>query len=83
MPRARRSDRNRSRLSHSTLVIAAPASTNPRIVGSSTGKQMKPFEGQLSRLRTMEEAEARLRRLGFRRFAIPVGLWRQPEPAHV
>ena len=42
---------------------------------------MKPFEGQLSRLRTMEEA--RLRRLGFRRFAIPVGLWRQPEPLTV
>ena len=42
---------------------------------------MKPFEGQLSRLRTM--AEARLRRLGLRRFAIPVGLWRQPEPLTV
>jgi hypothetical protein len=81
MPRARRSDRNRSRLSHSTLVIAVPASTNPRIVGSSTGKQMKPFEGNSAACGRLEEA--RLRRLGFRRFAIPVGLWRQPEPLTV
>jgi hypothetical protein len=63
------------------LVIAVPASTNPRIVGSSTGKQMKPFEGNSAACGRLEEA--RLRRLGFRRFAIPVGLWRQPEPLTV